>query len=91
MEFSGMIQQVGEVENLTSQDGRATYYRREVVLKTVEEYPQTIVLTLSSDLAQSFSGQAGQQARAFFSFKAQQAKESQRYFNSLRCWRIDVK
>jgi len=97
-EFIGIIDHIGSLENLTSKNGRP-FSRRTVSLHTVEQYPQSAVFTLSSELAQSFSGQVGQQAKVHFSFHTFESKPKESdgnpsaepiRFNKLDAWRIDL-
>lgn len=86
--FTGIIQSVGEVESQTTQDGKL-YNRRKVLLQTVEEFPQSVSLTLSNELATSFNGQVGQQATAYIKFRTYENKEHTATFNEIKAWRID--
>ncbi len=86
--FNGIIEKVGEVEHFTTQDGRP-FSRRRVLLKTVEEFPQSMEVTLSNDLAESFNGQVGQQATAYIKFKTHPNKDNTALFNDIQAWRID--
>lgn len=86
--FIGIIDKVGEVEQFTTQDGRP-FTRRRVVIKTVEEYPQSMEVTLSNDLATSFNGQVGQQVTAHIKFRTFENKEHTATFNEIKAWRID--
>lgn len=86
--FIGIIDKVGEAEQFTTQDGRP-FTRRRVVIKTVEEYPQSMEVTLSNDLATSFNGQVGQQVTAYIKFKTHPNKDNTALFNDIQAWRID--
>jgi len=88
MEFTGQVIRVGEVENLTTRNGQP-FYKRELTLTTIEQYPQQATFNLKGDLAQNCNLQIGQNVKVFFNFRGTTADDG-RMFNHLDAWRIDL-
>jgi len=87
MEFIGQISKIGEMESLTSKNG-TPFYRRELTLATVEQYPQQATFTLKGELAQDCDLQPGQTVKVFFNFRGTTTEDG-RTFNHLDAWRVD--
>lgn len=88
--FSGVVRHVGELETGTTSTGKV-YNNRAVRLETVEEFPQSVIVTLRGDKARDFALNIGSQVDAYLRFSTFQSKESGRFFNEINCWRIDPK
>ncbi len=88
MDFTGIVTHIGERETFTSANGKE-FSRRSITLRNDDQqYPDTVVVSLKSEPAQSFSGTLGQRMTARFNFRAFQSKDGI-WFNRLECWRID--
>lgn len=88
MELKGQITEVGAVEHLTSKNGQA-FVRRQIIVTTVEQYPQSGVFSLSGDSAESFSGQVGQIVTVHFNLHTFTSQDGSKTFNKLDAWRLD--
>lgn len=86
--FTGQITHIGPIHQFQTQTG--VLNKREIVLETVEEYPQGVVVELLNDKAESFSGQLGQVATAYLKFNVGKNPESGRMWTNIRCWRLEV-
>lgn len=89
MEIKGIISRVGELESLTSKTG-TPFFRRNIYLKTVEQFPQSGVFTLSGENAQTFQGQCNQQATVYFNLHTYESQDGTKTFNKLDAWRIET-
>ena len=87
MEFIGKITFIGEMEQFDTKDGRKVF-SRDIVVTTDEQYPRSASFTLRNDLAQSFSYHIGQRVRVDFDIDARPNRDGSRYFNQLKCWRV---
>ena len=87
--FSGMIHAVYPLEEFTTQSGNVLK-RRKVVIHTVEQYPQSMVVTLRDDLAVEFKLTAGTQVRAYLNFRTFSGKDSDVLFNEIQCWKMET-
>lgn len=88
MNLSGYLTHVGELQELTTQDG-STFTKREIVVKTQEQYPESVLLELSGDNATNFNGVLGQPIRVSYHMSARKGTNG-RYFNSIRAWRYSL-
>jgi len=88
MEFKGLISQINEAEYLTSKAGQP-FVRRQIIVTTVEQYPQSGVFSLSGNTAESFSGQVGQNVTVHFNLHTFTSQDGSKTFNKLDAWRID--
>lgn len=86
--FTAQVAEIFELQTFSGADGR-TFVRRRVLLQTVEQYPQRMLITLSNDSATNFSKQVGETVTAHVSFDVNSNKDKSCYFNEIRCWRID--
>lgn len=86
--FTGQVAQIFPVESFTGRDGHL-YNRRRVLLQTIEQYPQRMVITLSNDTATNFAKQVGETVTAHLSFDVHPNREQTAFFNDIRAWRID--
>lgn len=88
MEIQGIVKSIGAVETNQSQDGHS-FDRRKVLIETVEEYPQSLLLSLKGDLATNFAAREGQLVKAYLKFRTFENKEHTARFNDIQAWRID--
>jgi len=89
MEFTGQITSVSEVEHLTTKSGQP-FSRRQIIITTVEQYPQSGVFSLSGDTAETFRGQVGQSATVHFNLHTYDSQDGTKTFNKLSAWRVDL-
>lgn len=86
--FTAQVAQIFPIESFTTKDGRP-FSKRRILLQTVEQYPQRMVITVSNDLATGFAKQIGDTITAHISFDVSSNHEQTYYFNEIRCWRVD--
>ena len=86
-QFSGIIRQVGEMQSITTSSGEI-FNKRELVITTDEQYPETIVVELSKDNAVQFAGVEGQKIMVSIDFHA--TEHNGRWYNNIRCWRYTL-
>lgn len=86
--FTGQVSRIFDTESFTTRDGR-TAIKRRVLLQTVEQYPQRVVITVNNDLATNFPKQVGDTVTAHIAFDAHPNRDQTVYFNDIRAWRID--
>lgn len=85
--FCGFLTNVGPLYTIETAHGQMN--KREIVITTNEEYPQSIAAELTGDNALNFCGTIGQQVSAYLKFTTSTA-QSGRVFNNVRAWRIDI-
>jgi hypothetical protein len=90
MEVQGSIKVIGEVQEIS-----ATFKKRELVVTTDEQYPQTISIEFvqdKTDLLNSF--EVGQNVKVNINLRGREWKNPQtkeiKYFNSIQGWRIEL-
>ena len=90
MEVQGSIKVVGEVQEIS-----ATFKKRELVVTTDEQYPQTISIEFvqdKTDLLNSF--EVGQNVKVNINLRGREWENPQtkeiKYFNSIQGWRIEL-
>jgi hypothetical protein len=89
MEIQGKIKLVGETQTF----GANGFRKREVVLTTEEQYPQSIMIEFvqdKTDLLNNF--QVGQQVKISINLRGREWVNPQgetKYFNSIQGWRIE--
>ena len=86
--FDGIVETVYDKEVIPTRTGN-TIQRRKVVITTVEEYPQRVVVTLVDKLAEDFQLKPGDQMRAYLKFKAYASQDSDVVWNDIRCWKYE--
>lgn len=86
--FTGQVVRIFPVESFTTRDGRP-FTKRRILLQTVEQYPQRMLITVNNDLATAFPKQVGDTLTAHLSFDVNSNADESRYFNDIRAWRID--
>jgi len=90
MEVQGSIKVIGEVQEIS-----ATFKKRELVVTTDEQYPQTISVEFvqdKTDLLNKF--EIGQNVKVGNNLRGREWENSQtkeiKYFNSIQGWRIEL-
>lgn len=86
--FTAQIVKIFPTETFTAKDGR-TFTKRNVLLQTQEQYPQRMFISVSNDLATNFPKREGDTITAHLDFNVNPNADCTRYFNDIRCWRID--
>lgn len=89
MQILGTIKVIKPIQQIS-----ATFSKREFVIVTEEQYPQTISLELHGDrvdIIESFA--EGQQVECFLNIKGREWVNPQgetKYFNTIVCWKIQL-
>ena len=90
MEVQGSIKVIGEVQEIS-----ATFKKRELVVSTDEQYPQTLSIEFiqdKTDLLNKF--EIGQNVKVGINLKGREWENTQtkeiKYFNSIQGWRIEL-
>ena len=89
MEVQGSIKVIGEVQKISE-----TFKKRELVLTTDEQYPQTLAIEFvqdKTDLLNSFK--IGQNVKVNINLRGREWENPQtkeiKYFNTIQGWRIE--
>ena len=90
MEVQGSIKIIGEVQEIS-----ATFKKRELVVSTDEQYPQTLSIEFiqdKTDLLNKF--EIGQNVKVGINLRGREWENPQtkeiKYFNSIQGWRIEL-
>ena len=90
MEVQGSIKVIGEVQEIS-----ATFKKRELVVSTDEQYPQTLSIEFiqdKTDLLNKF--EVGQNVKVSINLRGREWENPQtkeiKYFNSIQGWRIEL-
>ena len=90
MEVQGWIKVIGEVQEIS-----ATFKKRELVVSTDEQYPQTLSIEFiqdKTDLLNKF--EIGQNIKVGINLRGREWENPQtkeiKYFNSIQGWRIEL-
>jgi|TARA_B100001758_G_C18277298_1_gene539687 hypothetical protein len=90
MEVQGSIKVIGEVQEIS-----ATFKKRELVVSTDEQYPQTLSIEFiqdKTDLLNKF--EIGQNVKVGINLRGREWENPQtkeiKYFNSIQGWRIEL-
>jgi hypothetical protein len=89
MEITGIIKVIKPIQQVS-----ATFSKREFVIETQENYPQTILLELHGDrvdIIDSFV--EGQEIECHLNLRGRMWKNPQgeeKYFNTIVCWKIQL-
>ena len=90
MEIQGSIKVIGEVQEISP-----TFKKRELVVSTNEQYPQTLSIEFvqdKTDLLNSFK--TGQSVKVNINLRGREWENPQtkeiKYFNSIQGWRIEL-
>jgi hypothetical protein len=88
MEVSGKVKVVG-----TEQQVSATFKKRELVVTTDEQYPQTIMIEFAQDKCDLLNACAvGEEVKVSINLRGREWVNPQgetKYFNSLQGWRVE--
>lgn len=88
MEVSGKIKVVGAVQEISS-----SFRKREVVITTEEQYPQTIMIEFTQDRIDLLNGfNVNDPVRISINLRGREWVSPQgetRYFNTIQGWRIE--
>ena len=89
MEVTGKIKVIGE----TATFGKSGFKKRELVVTTDEQYPQTIMVEFVQDKCEVLNKyQVGQSVKVGINLRGREWTNPQgevKYFNSIQGWRID--
>ena len=90
MEVQGSIKVIGELQEIS-----ATFKKRELVVSTDEQYPQTLSIEFiqdKTDLLNKF--EVGQNVKVGINLRGREWENPQtkeiKYFNSIQGWRIEL-
>ena len=90
MEVQGSIKVIGEIQEIS-----ATFKKRELVVSTDEQYPQTLSIEFiqdKTDLLNKF--EIGQNVKVSINLRGREWENPQtkeiKYFNSIQGWRIEL-
>ena len=90
MEVQGSIKVIGEVQEIS-----ATFKKRELVVSTDEQYPQTLSIEFiqdKTDLLNKF--EIGQNVKVGINLRGREWENPQtneiKYFNSIQGWRVEL-
>ena len=90
MEIQGSIKVIGDVQEIS-----ATFKKRELVVTTEEQYPQTISVEFVQDKTDLLNNyKVGQNVKVNINLRGRQWENPQtkeiKYFNSIQGWRIEL-
>lgn len=89
MQLNGIIKVIKPIQQVS-----ATFQKREFVIETIENYPQTISLELHGDrvdIIESFT--EGQEVECHINLRGRMWTNPQgeeKYFNTIVCWKIQL-
>lgn len=88
MELNGRIKLINATQEVS-----ASFKKRELVLVTTEDYPQTIMIEFTQDKCDVLNNYSvGQDVKVGINIRGREWANSQgetKYFNSIQGWRID--
>jgi translation initiation factor IF-3 len=88
MELEGKIKVIG-----ATQDVSASFKKRELVITTNEQYPQTIMIEFTQAKCDDLNGyEVGQNVKVHINLRGREWVNPQgetKYFNSIQGWRIE--
>ena len=90
MEVKGSIKVIGEVQEIS-----ATFKKRELVVSTDEQYPQTLSIEFIQDKTELLNKfEIGQNVKVGINLRGREWENPQtkeiKYFNSIQGWRIEL-
>lgn len=90
MKLNGIVHVVGQETQVS-----ATYTKRELVIKTIEQFSQTIMIEFSQGMCNNELDalQVGQEVNVSFSVQGREWVNPQgetKYFNSIKGWKIEL-
>ena len=89
MQLNGIIKVIKPIQQVS-----ATFQKREFVIETTEQYPQTISLELHGDrvdIIESFT--EGQEVECHINLRGRMwvnPQGEEKYFNTIVCWKIQL-
>ena len=89
MQLTGIIKVIKPIQQVS-----ATFNKREFVIETLENYPQTISLELHGDrvdIIESFT--EGQEVECHLNLRGRMwvnPQGEEKYFNTIVCWKIQI-
>lgn len=87
MDITGKIEKIGDVQNVS-----ATFKKRELVVRTEEQYPQPLMIEFTQDKTSLLDNyKLGDQVTVSINIRGREWKSPQgdmKYFVSLQGWRI---
>lgn len=87
MDITGKIERIGEAQNVS-----ATFKKRELVVRTEEQYPQPLMIEFTQDKTSLLDNyKVGDQVSVSINIRGREWKSPQgemKYFVSLQGWRI---
>lgn len=90
MQITGTIKKIGETQTF----GQNGFRKREIVITTNEQYPQTLMVEFTQDRAELLNNYTpGQQVNISINLRGREWVNPQgetKYFNSLNGWNISV-
>lgn len=90
MQITGTIKKIGETQTF----GQNGFRKREIVITTNEQYPQTLMVEFTQDRAELLNNYTpGQQVSISINLRGREWVNPQgetKYFNSLNGWNISV-
>jgi hypothetical protein len=89
MKLNGIVHVIGQETQVS-----ATYKKRELVIKTIEQFSQTIMIEFSQGMCNNELDalQVGQEVNVSFSVQGREWVNQQgetKYFNSIKGWKIE--
>ena len=89
MEVSGKVKVIGETQTF----GASGFRKRELVVETFDQYPQSILVEFVQDNVNVLDQyQIGQEVRVFINLRGREWVNPEgvtKYFNSIQGWRIE--
>lgn len=86
--LEGVVRSISESRNFETKDGR-THTERELLVETEEMYPQTcVVRTVDAQAMQTY--RLGGRVRCHLQLRAAQSKQSGKWFNDIKAWRVEM-
>lgn len=83
MEIKGIIHKIGDIETISDK-----FSKREIVIKTADQYPQLISCQVSNKTIGLFDVKAeGQEVNASINIKGRE--HNGKYYNTIEIWKIN--
>jgi len=85
--FTGVIRHVSDAQSVTTASG--LFNKREILVETEEQYPESMAIELTGEDAINFTGFAGQRATFHLHFRCNRSA-SGNLFCRIRAWRYTI-
>jgi|GEM_PF-2207085 len=86
--LEGVVRSISEPKTFETKDGQ-NHVERELLVETEEMYPQTCaVRTVDAVAMQTYV--PGMRVRCHLQLRAAQAKQSGKWFNDIKAWRVEM-